>query len=104
MVAAQAENISDAEGRCPEHIRLEGYPIAVSCHHLQHGIQALLSEDSTGRKAAEPYDTRLIVGNVDAVYVSFEEVTLFSDDARISAFRRATLGGDGKMTSLEYFP
>ena len=42
VVTAQAEDVPDAQGRRAEHVGLQGDPVPVPRHHLEHRVEALL--------------------------------------------------------------
>jgi hypothetical protein len=97
MVPAQAEDIANPQGRGPQEVRLQGDPIPVPGDHLQHRVQPGLAKQGAGRQTAEAHHPGLVIGDVDAVRVSFKQFPLFKDGLGVGAFGRSALGGYGEM-------
>ena len=67
MVAGEAEDVVDSEGRCTQDIALDGDAIPVAGNHLENGFQPHLLDADAGSQAAHSHHSGLVVGHVDGV-------------------------------------
>jgi hypothetical protein len=101
VVAAQTEDIADAQGGCAEDIGLQGDTVPVAGYHLEYGVKTTVQKQHAGGEAGETDNACLVVGNVDAVDKAFEHLSLLFYDLRISPLGRTALCGNGKGASLQ---
>lgn len=101
MVAGQAQHIIDAEGCRAENIGLQGNPVSVPHHHLEHWFQALQLQMDTGSQTAQPGDRGLIIGEIDGIDMIFNQAALVNDMGRITRTRRTALAGNRHLTTLK---
>jgi hypothetical protein len=101
VVARQAEDIPDAQGRRTEDVALERKAISVAQRQLQDGFGAGLLQQNASSQARHTNHGDLVVGDVDGVTRTFEEVALFQDDFGLATPWRPGLGGHGELPTFE---
>jgi hypothetical protein len=101
MIAAQTEDIADAQRRCAQDIGLEGDTVSIAGYHLEYGVETDLPKQHAGSEAGEPDNACLIIGNVDAVDKPLEHLSFFFYGLRISALGRTAFGGNGEQAFLQ---
>jgi hypothetical protein len=70
VITRKAKYVVHPQGRCAQQIALDPQPISVTTGHLDHRLQAHLNQDAPGGNAGHPDDRRLVVGQVDGIYLS----------------------------------
>ncbi len=96
VVPCQTEHVPNAQGRGTENITLHGDAIPVSRDHLHYRIQSHSHQQRTCRDTGHPDDCRLVVRNVDGIYVPLEQVGLLLNDAYVITLWRTQLRRYGK--------
>jgi hypothetical protein len=84
VITGQTENIVNSKRCSPENITLQGYPVTISYHHLEHRVDPLLLQVYTGRQAAQPGNRGLIVGDIDRIHMIPDQISFFDDVGRIT--------------------
>ena len=82
VIAGKTEDIAYAEGRGPQDVRLKRNTVAVTGDHLEHGVKPFGLEQGTGSETAKTDHTGLVVGNIYAVHITLEDLSLCSSRPR----------------------
>ena len=102
VIAGQAENVVDIEGSRAQDIALEGDPVPIPGHHLQHRLQPHQFQADAGGQTAQAGHGGLVVRHVDGVHMIFDQFGLAGDHFGVAAAGGPDLRGDGQLSGSQY--
>ncbi len=103
VVAAQHQQVADAERRRAEQVALQGEPVAVAASELQHRLDAGLMQDRGRRHGAEMGARARPIRDVHGVGEAFQRQRLGEQLVAIARDGRRDLGGDDEAAGGDRF-
>jgi hypothetical protein len=101
VVAAEDEDVVDAERRRAEDVALQREPVAVAAGHLEDRLDAALHEEVRGGEAGEVHLGAGAVGDVDRGDEALQGQRALQEFRRIGRDRGRDLGGDDELAGAQ---
>jgi hypothetical protein len=103
VIAGQAEQVANSQGRSTQDVGLHGQPVAVPADHLVVGLQAFFDGEQRGGPAGHSDHGGLVIGNIDGIHIADQGFGFFANRRHVGSAGRSQLSGEGKMTGTQYF-
>jgi hypothetical protein len=101
MIAGQAKHVFDAQGIGSHNIRLQSNPISIAGNHLHNRLYAHTQQVSTRSNARHSDYSRLVICNINRIYIILEERGLLADYLGVGATGGTNLGSYRKFTLFQ---